>query len=198
MASLRHYGKFRNEEVIVLGYKPSMNACMICRVTMLPVDEQTGLRQIASSVFAQGRDYLIPILQGERHRSNVDWFTYLASKMYRNDGSVISIPLKEVTDLEDKQKAFFKGYGESVEGKPVTNPSATVDYHPESGKVMETYGDPTRLGVPAPANVDIASALASLAASQEKMADTLASLVKKVKAPVARKKATKKASSKSE
>jgi hypothetical protein len=166
---------------------------------MLPVDEQTGLRQIASSVYAQGRDYLIPILQGERHRSNVDWFTYLASKMYRNDGSVISIPLKEVTDLEDKQKAYFKGYGESIEGKPVTNPAATLDYHPESGKVMETHGDPTRLGVPAPANVDIASALASLAASQEKMADSLSSLVKKVKAPVARKKAAKKvAASKSE
>lgn len=199
MSNLRHYGKFRNEEVIVLGYKPSMNACMICRVTMLPVDEQTGLRQIASSVYAQGRDYLIPILQGERHRSNVDWFTYLASKMYRNDGSVISIPLKEVTDLEDKQKAYFKGYGESIEGKPVTNPAATLDYHPESGKVMETHGDPTRLGVPAPANVDIASALASLAASQEKMADSLSSLVKKVKAPVARKKAAKKvAASKSE
>lgn len=197
MQNLRHYGKFRNEEVIVLGYKPSMNACMICRVTMLPVDEQTGLRQIASSVYAQGRDYLIPILQGERHRSNVDWFTYLASKMYRNDGSVISIPLKEVTDLEDKQKAFFKGYGESIEGKPVTNPAATVNPNlpnpeVEGGTVLATHGDPTRLGVPAPANVDIASALASLAASQEKMADSLSSLVKKVKAPPARKKAAKK------
>lgn len=200
MSPLRHYGKFRNEEVIVLGYKPSMNACMICRVTMLPVDEQTGLRQIASSVFAQGRDYLIPILQGERHRSSVDWFTYLASKMYRNDGSVISIPLKEVTDLEETQKAFFKGYGDSIEGKPVTNPAATVRPEVEGGTVMESVGDPTRLGIPAPssANADIAAALASLAASQEKMASSLESLIKKVKAPVARKKAAKKAASKSE
>lgn len=194
MGTLRHYGKFRNEEIVVLGYKPSMNACMICRVTMLPVDEQTALRQIASSVFAQGRDYLVPILQGERHRSNVDWFTYLASKMYRNDGSVISIPLKEVTDLEEKQKAFFKGYGESVEGKPVTNPAATLDYQPESGKAMETVGDPTRLGVPAPVGTDVASALALLAESQAKMAASLESLAKKIKAPAKRKTAAKKSS----
>ena len=192
MASLRHYGKFRNEEVIVLGYKSSMNACMICRVTMLPGDEQAVLRQIASSVHSQGRDYLIPVLQGERHRSNVDWFTYLASKMYRNDGSVISIPLKEVTDMEDKQKAYFKGYGESIEGKPVTNPSATVT-HPDSGLALATHGDPTRLGVPAPASVDMAAALASLAESQAKMAESLATLIKKVapakKKPAAKKKA---------
>lgn len=194
MSILRHYGKFRNEEVIVLGYKSSMNACMICRVTMLPGDDQASLRQIASSVHAQGRDYLIPILQSERHRSNVDWFTYLASKMYRNDGSVISIPLKEVTDLEDKQKAYFKGYGESVEGKPVTNAAATLDYQPESGKVMETHGDPTRLGVPAPVSMDIAAALASLAESQAKMVGTLETLVKKVKAPAKKKTPAKKAS----
>ena len=104
---------------------------------------------------------------------------------------------KSVADLGRSAVVRIDVLGESVEGKPVTNPAATLDHHPESGKVMETHGDPTRLGVPAPVSMDIATALASLAESQVKMVKTLESLTKKVKAP-AKKKATRKATPKSE
>ena len=114
--TLRHYGKFKNEEVIIVGYKKSMNTVMICRMTMLPADEQAQLRQIASSAYAQSKcDYLVLILQNERHKSNQDWFTYLANRLQRHDGSVMILPLKEIEDMDPDQKAFFKGWGSSVE-----------------------------------------------------------------------------------
>ncbi len=113
--TLRHYGKFRNEEIIIVGYRKSMNAVMICRVTSLPADEQASLRQIASSAYAQSHcDYLVPVLQNERHKSGSDWFTYLASRLHRNDGSVAVLPLKEMQEMDPDQKAFFKGYGKSI------------------------------------------------------------------------------------
>lgn len=114
--TLRHYAKFRNEEVIILGYRKSMNAVMICRLTGLPADEQAALRQIASSSYAQSKcDYLIPVLGNERHKSGEDWFTYLARRLHRNDGTVAVIPFKEMMDMDTDQKAFFKGYGRSVD-----------------------------------------------------------------------------------
>ena len=113
--TLRHYAKFKNEEVIVLGYRKSMNSVMICRVNYLPADEQAALRQIASSSYAQSScDYLIPILGVERHKSGEDWFSYLARRLHRNDGSVVVLPLKEVVDMDTDQKNFFKGWGKSV------------------------------------------------------------------------------------
>lgn len=114
--TLRHYAKFRNEEVIVLGYRKSMNAVMLCRLTGLPADEQAALRQIASSSYAQSKcDYLIPVLANERHKSGEDWFTYMARRLHRNDGTVAVIPLKEMVDMDADQKAFFKGYGRSID-----------------------------------------------------------------------------------
>lgn len=125
--TLRHYAKFKNEEVIILGYRKSMNAVMICRMTALPADEQANLRQIASSTYAQSNcDYLIPVLGNERHKSGEDWFTYLARRLHRNDGSVAVLPLKEMQDMDPDQKAFFKGYGRSIA---------------EAKEIMEKAGD---------------------------------------------------------
>ncbi len=113
--TLRHYGKFKNEEVIILGYRKSMNSVMICRSTMLPADEQAALRQIASSAYAQSNcDYLIPILEHERHKSGQAWFSYLAQRLHRNDGSVVVLPLKEIMEMDPDQKALFKGWGSSI------------------------------------------------------------------------------------
>ncbi len=170
----RHYGKFKNEEVVVLGYNKTLNAVMICRVNYLPADEQAQLRSIASSSYAQSScDFLIPILGIERHKSGKDWFTYLAFRLHRNDGSVLSLPLKEVVELDTDQKNFFKGWGTSVAeartireqrgidastGKPVATENtladeAPVDYNPITP--LEATPVPTpQSGVPSTA-VDV-------------------------------------------
>lgn len=114
MSNQRHFAKLRGEEVVVIGYKRSMNACMICRLNSLPQDESMQLRRIASSVNSQEKDYLVQTLQVEQHKSGQDWFTYLVARLHRGDGSVSSIPLKELEDMHQGQKAFFKGYGKSV------------------------------------------------------------------------------------
>ena len=116
MSTHRHFGTIRGgEEVVIAGYNKSTNACLICRVTHLPQDEGADLRRIAMSTSAQNLDYLIPTLRVEIHKSGQDWFTHLATRLYRNDGAVSNISLKELETMNDQQKAFFKGYGSAVE-----------------------------------------------------------------------------------
>jgi hypothetical protein len=121
----RHFGTIRGgEEVVIAGYNKSTNACLIVRVTHLPQDEGADLRRIAMSSSAQNLDYLIPTLRVEIHKSGQDWFTHLATRLYRNDGAVANVSLKEIETMNDQQKAFFKGYGNAVE--PAGGPSGRV------------------------------------------------------------------------
>ena len=125
MSVQRHFGTIRGgEEVVIAGYNKSINACLIVRVNHLPQDEAAELRRIAMSTSAQNLDYLIPTLRVELHKSGQDWFTHLATRLYRNDGGVANIPLKEVETMNEQQKAFFKGYGAAVE--PEGGPSDRV------------------------------------------------------------------------
>ena len=192
--TMRHYAKFRNEEVIILGYKASMNSVMITRVTMLPGDDQSILRQIASSVYAQDNcDYLVTVLQSERHKSGSDWFTYLATRLQRNDGSVSVIPRKQLADMNESQRAFFKGWGNTIteagdkasqeehlglgsavmgeDRKPLLDPDATVG--------------PS--GVPFPStqenqNKQMMDLIAQMAAGQKALVDSVAALTEQVNA----------------
>lgn len=194
--NLRHYGKFRHEEVVILGYKASMNHVMICRLGMLPVDDQVSLRQIASSVYAQDNcDYLIPVLQTERHKSGHDWFTYLVSRLQRNDGSVSTIPIKEIEDMNHDQKAFFKGYGTSInDAKSVVESNETAGvghavmgedrFTKQLGQPVPATEDPVMLGIDSEQiqvetpefQTEIKSSLESLASSQEIIAKSLAGM----------------------
>lgn len=124
MTMKRHFGKYRGEEVVVIGYNKSMNTILLVRYNALPSDEAADLIRIAQSTSAQNLDYLIPTLRVERHKSNQDWFTHLAHRLHRNDGSVVSVSIKEVEELNDEQKAFFKGYGAAIE--PEGGPSSRV------------------------------------------------------------------------
>jgi hypothetical protein len=121
----RHFGTIRGgEEVIIAGYNKGTNSCIVVRIKSLPQDEAASLRQIAQSVTAQNLDYLIPTIRVELHKSGQDWFTHLITRMYRNDGAVINLPMKEIETMNEQQKAYFKGYGAAVE--PNGGPSGRV------------------------------------------------------------------------
>ncbi len=198
--TMRHYAKFRNEEVIVLGYKASMNSVMITRVTMLPGDDQSTLRQIASSIYAQDKcDYLVTVLQSERHKSGTDWFTYLATRLQRNDGSVSVIPLKELTDMNPHQRSFFKGWGNTV-NEAGANAEAEEHIGMGSGIMGEdhkpTYDTEAEVGpsgVPfqptqISQNKQMMDLIEQMAASQAALTETVSKLAKQVNAKPARKK----------
>jgi hypothetical protein len=161
-ATDRHFGTIRGgEEVVILGYNKSTNSCLICRVTHLPQDEAASLRRIAMSTTAQNLDFLIPTLRVELHKSGQDWFTHLASRLYRNDGAVANIPLKEIETLNDQQKAFFKGYGNAVE--PKGGPSSRVGGKQEFTTPISTLDDEIVVATPltdaaTPANLEQARA----------------------------------------
>lgn len=215
---LRHFGKFRGEEVIIVGYKRSMNNCMICRVTTLPQDEAANLRQIAQSTVGQSKDYLVQTLQVERHKSGTDWFTYLVGRLYRNDKSVMTVPLKEIEEMNHDQLAFYKGYGKSVEtGERDWTVGRVRDAEEQKkredeGKVLETqrelpsaYYDESEVGQPTrdpevavaaqqaagPTDPALISVLQQIVEGQNKIVDKLDNLDKKPARRSTKKKTTK-------
>ena len=191
-----------------MGYKQSMNHVMICKVTMLPADDQAALRQIASSVYAQEKcDYLIPTLQSERHKSGSDWFTYLATRLHRNDGSVSTVPLKELVDMNPEQKAFFKGYGNTVsEAKKKIDESTESQGlgHSQYGENFDHSGTAERLdGAPesilppiVDTNAQMLALMAQMAANQEVTNKALAELAANSKPAPAKRAPRKKAAAK--
>jgi hypothetical protein len=182
-STLRHYGKHNREEVVVIGYKKSINAVLLVRVNALTMDDQMDLRRIASSEVAQKMDYLIPLLQKEPHRSGQDWFSYLC-KHHAFKTIMNSLPIKEITDMNPEQLAFFKGYGRSIEGNDV--PQVVQSYQPVpaiAAPAAAPAGDPS-----------LAAILATLVEGQNRMAASLEKLATKVKAPKAKKAKAAKAS----
>ena len=193
MPSFRHYGKFQREEVIILGYNKGMNDVMIARVTALPVDDQMHLRQIASSLHAQNQDYLIPVLQSERHASGTDWFTYLYSRLVRNDKSVIRVPFKDMQEMNPQQRALFGGYGKPVQEEPEAPPLGSPEHNDAAQQALVDLPQAVESpAAPAPASPDLVAAIASLAESQAAMAASLEKLTSKVKPAPRRKAAPKK------
>lgn len=176
-SSLRHYGKHNREEVVVIGYKKSINAVLLVRVNALSMDDQMDLRRIASSEVAQKMDYLIPLLQKEPHRSGQDWFSYLC-KHHAFKTIMNSLPIKEVTDMNPEQLAFFKGYGRSIEGNAA--PEVVQAYQP-------VLAAPAAAPAASATDPSLAAILASLVEGQNRMAAALDKLSTKVKAPKAKK-----------
>ena len=162
MTTHRHFGTIRGgEEVVIIGYNKSTNACLIARPGHLPQDEGSELRRIAMSTSAQNTDYLVATLRVELHKSNQDWFTHLASRLHRIDGSVMKISLKEIEDMNAEQQAFFKGYGAPVE--PTGGPSSRVGSQQEFSTPIADENDEIIAATPiteqqAPVNLEQARA----------------------------------------
>lgn len=209
MPSFRHYAKWNQEEVVILGYNNKMNDCIIVRVTALPVDDQVHLRQIASSAYAQSQDFLMPILQSQMHASKYDWLRYLLTRMARNDKTVVKVPLKDLYEMNPDQKAFFGGWGKSSSKPEATKAPLGSPEHNEQARQAQIVADEEQALVDLPGSVQeqgnsgapaaqpdgmaqIAQALGALAESQAAMASSLEKLTAKVKPPRAVRKTVKK------
>jgi len=194
MPTFRHYAKWNQEEVIILGYNNKMNDCIIVRVTALPVDDQVHLRQIASSTYAQTQDFLMPLLQSQMHASKYDWLRYLLTRLARNDKTVVKVPLKDLSEMNPEQKAFFGGWGKSTSKPesakaPLGSPEHNEQAQQEQQALVDLPGgvqeqiDQNVPTVQSDGMAQIAKALVALAESQAAMAGTLEKLAAKVKTP---------------
>lgn len=111
MTTPKHFAKFRKQEVVVVGYQPSMNECLIAILGNLPQDEATHLRNLAMTTTAQGVDFLAPLLENELHKSRDSWMGHLVLRLKRGDGAVLRVSIKELDDMNQDQKSFWKGNG---------------------------------------------------------------------------------------
>ena len=102
----RHYGSWNGEEVILLGYNRGFNDVLAARIGKFAPWDRASLRAIVSD--SQEEDYLIPVLQQERHSSGEDWFTFLF-RLITENGPVCRIPLGELRDMNPSQLSIWIG-----------------------------------------------------------------------------------------
>jgi len=109
-----HFGRWRDEEIVIAGHKESINQVLLVRLNALPADEKDHLVKIAASDAAQQEDYLVNILERVNHKSNRKWVEHIFEHLRRGNGAFQSVSLKDVQEMNQVQKNFFKGYGEPV------------------------------------------------------------------------------------
>lgn len=121
----RHFGIYEGnkEEVIILGYRKKTNDVLIAFPSALQQQDAQDLRRIVSGEAAQKKDYLMDTVGGSvlasAHHSSagIDWQTYLLKQAEsgRGNGVVRKTTMKEIEFFDQSQKAFFAGYGNSIE-----------------------------------------------------------------------------------
>lgn len=123
----RHFAKFvgggnahNGEDVVILGYRAKTNEVLVAFLSALSITEAQELRRIAQSDMAQKKDYLMDVVGGSvlgqaHHPSGKDWQTYLIQAASRGGRAVRRVTMKDLQFLDESQKAFFGGYGPSIE-----------------------------------------------------------------------------------
>jgi len=208
--SNRHFGKLTqtNEEVVILGYQAKFNELLIAVLAAMPYEEATALRKIVSSATAQGKDYLMDVvsgsvLQGAHHPTGEDWQTYLIKQAVSGrNGMVRKLPMSEVEFADHTQKAFFAGYGPSIEpeiDKKRAIRKQTVD-STMNGVPLPLDAEPPA-PTPAPAvneavNGQLVDTLKTLAETQAEILKQLQGLNKPARKTTRRKPAAKRKSAK--
>jgi len=123
MTGNRHFATLENggEEVIVLGHRVKTNEVLVCFPSALPQTEAQELRRIVLSETAQRKDYLMDQVGGSvlgmaHHSSGKTWEAHvLTMAMARRGNAVRKMTMKELIFSDPTQKAFFAGYGPSIE-----------------------------------------------------------------------------------
>jgi hypothetical protein len=207
----RHFAKFipTGEEVVVIGYRQKTNDVLVTFPSAMAQQESQDLRRIVMSKEAQSKDFLMDVvggsvLQSAHHPSGTDWQTYLIRQaaMGRSQ-SVRKLTVKDLEFYDDSQKAYFGGYGESIEPEVdavrktrIQAQDAAMSGRPLPEPIVATAA-PVAPVEPAAAS-EMVSALTAIAQGQAAILEALANMNKPAKkaprrkAPTKRKVATKK------
>ncbi len=206
MTGNRHFATLETggEEVIVLGHRVKTNEVLVCFPSALPQTEAQELRRIVLSETAQRKDYLMDQVGGSvlgmaHHSSGKTWEAHvLTMAMARRGNAVRKMTMKELIFSDPTQKAFFAGYGPSIEpevdairknriaaqdamlnGRQIplpiqAIPNATVDLPPAAAPAAQAASDAT--------NSALIAALASIAQTNAAILTKLEKLEKGAKA----------------
>ena len=192
--SNRHFGKYTGggvsgggEDIVILGHRATENDLLVCFLAAMTIEYAQQLRSIAMSDEAQRRDYLMPVLAGAHHRTGDNWQSFMIRAASRGGRTVRKITMKDVEFYDATQKAFFSGYGASIEpeedarrkarnaaqtailtGVPVAPPTEEQIQAAMAAQapLQAVPAAPAAPAAPDPAMAMIAEALASLAAGQ--------------------------------
>ncbi len=216
----RHFALWqKRDRVVLIGYSKKNNDVLVVRLDQLPEDERHDLTQIAMHPNVQNKFELTPVLNIERHsKSGETWLTNIAMRLRRHDGSVMKVYVKDLSDVEDLQMSYYKGYnppgapgqlriseaekaavlGDDYRQRQMHSTGITSQsINPPAPQDMMQPGTGTgSIATPAPeqnSNVDIASAINNMAAVMSQVAQRLGNLEEKAKPPRRGRPSTKKA-----
>lgn len=209
----RHFATIEGsgEEVIIIGYRAKTNDVLVAIPAALTQEESQNLRMVVQSAAAQGKDYLMDqvggsVLGGAHHPSaGVDWQTFLLRAAASGRSSVARrMTIKELNFLDPSQKAFFGGYGPSIEPEVDARRKSRIQAQdaalngqalPEPAQVAPApVAAPVEPAAPAvdPVQAAMLEALSSIAAGQAALTEKLDSLGAAKKPASRRKPAAKK------
>jgi hypothetical protein len=210
----RHFASVvgTNEEVAILGYRSKTGSVLVCYLSALPQSEAQALRNILQGPEAQGKDFLMDSVSGsvleKAHHPSAgrSWQEHLIRLAASRNQTVRQLTLKDLNFYDATQKAYFSGYGPSIEpdidrlrkariiaqdaqiaGRSIPEPSqeqinqALASLPPATASSAAV---PTPAAAPAPSQTDaIVGALAMLAQSQQAMMEMLSRMNGSVPAP---------------
>lgn len=120
----RHFATIEasGEEVIIIGYRSKTNDVLVALPAALTQQESQNLRMVVGSEAAQQKDYLMDqvggsiLAQAHHPTAGTDWQTFLLRSAASGRSSIARrMTMKELNFLDQTQKAFFGGYGPSIE-----------------------------------------------------------------------------------
>ncbi len=118
----RHFATYSRHTVMILGYAAPSNTVYLINPALMPGDEAEELLRIAVGPTAQGADTMAMVLKDITHqKSGQPWLTHL----WNNKGWMGTTFPDNLTDMDQDQKNFFKGFGKSL--------------NPETAKPEETH-----------------------------------------------------------
>jgi len=204
MAGDRHFAKYEpnGEEVIILGYRQKTNDVLIAFPSAMSQQEAQDFRRIVQGSDAQSKDFLMDVvggsvLQAAHHPSGVDWQTHLVRQgATGRSAAVRRVTMKDLDFYDQTQKAYFGGYGESIEPEVDALRKQRIQAQ-DAALHGRPLPEPTDIRTPVPAapapvaapvDTALVDALGAIAASQKAILEQLATMSK----PAPRKTTTRK------
>lgn len=201
----RHFAKHiaTGEEVVILGYRASMGEVLVAFLSAFSQNDAQQLRRLAASQEAQKKDFLLgtepgSILMSAHHSTGKDWQTYVIREATGRSTRVRTVTLKDLEFYDPTQKAYFAGYGESIDPDADAIRKRRIEYQEAAlgGKplppVPSEYEQIASTPAPAPtsSDPDMVAAITALAQGQAALLEAIQNLNKPEKKTTTRRKST--------
>jgi len=137
----RHFATYNRASVMVLGFHAATNNVFVVNLEQLPYDEANELVRLAMSPVAQKSDTMATLLANQTHsKSGKNWLEIIwGNKGNRWVGSTFP---DNLSDMNQDQKNFFKGFGRTLDESVVATEEQAEKNHSFRSQTQPLLSDP--------------------------------------------------------